>query len=305
MTIFTQGIENLEFLISEANGKQSREQGVVTVGAVALPSGTVLGRVTAGATAAASAVAGNTGNGTMGAVTLNAVATQVGVYALRYLTATTFRVTAPDGTAANGSNGVAFSALGIGLTMTTGGTAMVAGDGFNITVAATVGRPTATAAALGTNVGNSTSSAVTVTGYAPQAGAHVLTILEPGANVGEFELVGPDGLSLGNGVVGTAFSGGGLAFTLADGSTDFAAGDQFTITVAAGSGKYRAQNDAAVDGSQVAVAVLGYGLSDLNADAKVLVFTNDCEVIGDRLNGGVTPSAAVQVALRRVGIKVR
>lgn len=305
MTILTQGIENLEFLISEANGKQSRDQGTVTVGAAALPSGTVLGRVSAGATATSAAVAGNTGNGTMGAVTLNTIATQVGVYALRYLTATTFTVTAPNGAVAAGSNGVAFSALGVGLTMTTGGTAMVAGDGFNITVAATVGRPTATAAALGTNTGNSTASAVTVTGYAPQAGVHVLTILEPGANVGEFEVVGPDGVSLGNGVVATAFSGGGLSFTLADGSTDFAAGDQFAITVAAGSGKYRAQNDAAVDGSQVAVAVLGYALSDLNADAKVLVFTNDCEVIGNRLNGGVTPSASVQAALRQVGIKVR
>lgn len=305
MTILTQGIESLEFLISEANGKQSRDQGIVTVGAAALPSGTVLGRVSTGATATSAAVAGNTGNGTMGAVALNTIATQIGVYALRYLTATTFRVTAPDGSSATGSNGVAFSALGIGLTMTTGGTPMVANDGFNVTVAATVGRPTATSAALGTNVGNSTLGSLTVTGYAPKAGTHVLTILEPGANVGEFNFFGPDGLSLGNGVVGTAFSGGGLTFTLADGATDFAAGDQFAITVASGSGKYRAQNDASVDGSQVAVAVLGYGLSDLNADAKALVFTSDCEVIGDRLNGGVTPSASVQAALRQVGIKVR
>jgi Bacteriophage lambda head decoration protein D len=305
MTTLTQGIESLEFLISEANGKLSRDQCVVTVGAAALPSGTVLGMVSAGATATSAAVTGNAGNGTMGAVTLNTLATQIGVYALRYLTATTFTVTAPNGATATGSNGVAFSALGIGLTMTTGGTPMVANDGFNITVAATVGRPTATAAAVPGNTGNSTSSAVTVTGYAPKAGNHVLTILEPGANTGEFNVFGPDGLSLGNGVVGTAFSGGGLTFTLADGATDFAAGDQFVITVAAGSGKYRQQNDASVDGSQVAVAVLGYGLSDLNADAKALVFTNDCEVIGNRLNGGTTPSASVQAALRLVGIKVR
>ena len=48
MTILTQGIENLEFLISEANGKLSREMATVTVaGGVPLPSGTVLGRVTA------------------------------------------------------------------------------------------------------------------------------------------------------------------------------------------------------------------------------------------------------------------
>ena len=48
MTILTQGIENLEFLISEANGKLSREAATVTIaGGVSLPSGTVLGRVTA------------------------------------------------------------------------------------------------------------------------------------------------------------------------------------------------------------------------------------------------------------------
>ena len=48
MTVLTQGIQPLEFLISEATGLRSRDQETVTVaGAVALPSGTVLGRITA------------------------------------------------------------------------------------------------------------------------------------------------------------------------------------------------------------------------------------------------------------------
>lgn len=48
MTVLTQGIQPYEFLLSEANGMRSRGQATVTVaGAVALPSGTVLGRVTA------------------------------------------------------------------------------------------------------------------------------------------------------------------------------------------------------------------------------------------------------------------
>jgi hypothetical protein len=38
-------------------------------------------------------------------------------------------------------------------------------------------------------------------------------------------------VEIGNGDVAVAFSAGGLAFTLADGATDFASGDQFTITV--------------------------------------------------------------------------
>jgi hypothetical protein len=48
MPILTQGIQTGEFLLSEATGERSREQVTVTVaGAVALPSGTVLGKITA------------------------------------------------------------------------------------------------------------------------------------------------------------------------------------------------------------------------------------------------------------------
>lgn len=89
---------------------------------------------------------------------------------------------------------------------------------------------TATSAALGTNTGNGTMGAVTVSAGAKQ-GDYVLTIIEPGANVGTFVVNDPDGVQIGDGVVGTAFSAGGLAFTLADGATDFVAGDSFTISV--------------------------------------------------------------------------
>lgn len=48
MTTFTQGVQPLEFLISEAPGTRSRTQRTVTIaGGVGLPSGTVLGKVTA------------------------------------------------------------------------------------------------------------------------------------------------------------------------------------------------------------------------------------------------------------------
>lgn len=47
MTILTQGMQTGEFLLSEAEGMYSREQVTVTIaGAVALPSGTVLGKIT-------------------------------------------------------------------------------------------------------------------------------------------------------------------------------------------------------------------------------------------------------------------
>lgn len=48
MTVLTQGMQTGEFLLSEANGQRSREQVTVTiVGGTALPSGTVVGKITA------------------------------------------------------------------------------------------------------------------------------------------------------------------------------------------------------------------------------------------------------------------
>ncbi len=48
MTTLTQGMQTAEFLLSESNGMRSRESVTVTIaGAVALPSGTVLGKITA------------------------------------------------------------------------------------------------------------------------------------------------------------------------------------------------------------------------------------------------------------------
>jgi hypothetical protein len=48
MTTLTQGIQPGEYLLSEASGMRSRDKVTVTVaGAVALPSGTVLGKITA------------------------------------------------------------------------------------------------------------------------------------------------------------------------------------------------------------------------------------------------------------------
>lgn len=89
---------------------------------------------------------------------------------------------------------------------------------------------TASASALGTNTGNGTMGTITVSAGAKQ-GNYVLTVIEPGSNVGTFVVVDPDGVQIGDGAVGSAFSAGGLAFTLADGATDFVAGDSFTISV--------------------------------------------------------------------------
>jgi len=292
VTPLVEALHDGGFIVSLANGHRSLDQITLTGGAK-IKAGTVLGKATTGLTATSAALGTNTGNGVFGAVTLNSVATQVGVYSLVYTSATAFTVTAPDGDSATGSNGVAFSALGIGITMTTGATPMVAGDGFTITVTGKVGNPTAASVANSGNTGNSTSSAVTCTGYAPMLGNYKVTIIEPGTNVGTFSVQDPNGMEIGHGVVASAFTGGGLTFTIADGATDFAAGDQFVVTVAAGTGKYAPWNPSAVDGTQTVAGIL-YGDRDTtSADKQAVAVTRAAEVNASELVWPSGASAAV------------
>lgn len=135
MAAQTLGFRTAEFLVSEANGYLSRDE--VSVTAVsALPAGQLLGKVTVGA-ATAAVQAGNTGNATISAVTVG-TKTQPGVYVVEFTAATAFMVIAPNGhVIGNGVTGTAFAVTDhIDFTITAGGTPMVAGDGFNVTVAA-------------------------------------------------------------------------------------------------------------------------------------------------------------------------
>lgn len=90
-------------------------------------------------------------------------------------------------------------------------------------------------------------------GAAPtaQAGAYKVAIVEPAADAGTFVVYKPDGTLDGVGTVGVAYDGT-VKFTLADGGTDFAAGDTAVVTVsyAAGSGKIVAFDADATDGSE-------------------------------------------------------
>ena len=114
---------------------------------------------------------------------------------------------------------------------------------------------TATPTAQAGNTGNGTCGAVTV-GAGAKAGTYTVTFIEPATNLGAFIVEDPDGLTVGDGVVGTAFTGGGLTFTIAGGSTDFVAGDGFVIAVATGSLKYVELTEAGADGRQIPAAVL-------------------------------------------------
>lgn len=83
--------------------------------------------------AVGAATGGNTGNGTIG--TVSSVRTTAGVYTITMLTATTFRVVNPSGVRlADGVTGSAYSNGEVTFTVTVGGTPMVAGDSFTVTI---------------------------------------------------------------------------------------------------------------------------------------------------------------------------
>src|SRR6185369_431362 len=92
---------------------------------------------------------------------------------------------------------------------------------------------TGVAAVMGVNVGNGTFGAIAV-GDPAVAGVYTVRMQDATHYVVE----DPGGHEIGHGVTAVAFAAGGLSFTWTAGGTPMAAGDSYTITVAAGSGKY-------------------------------------------------------------------
>ncbi len=167
----------------------------------------------------------------------------------------------------------------------------------------------ATPAAVAGNTGDGTIGAVTV-GAAAKPGVYRLVCIEPATDAGKFSVEDPDGIEVGVATVAVAFSGGGLGFTIADGAADFVAGDAFTITVAAGSGKCVQIEDAGTDGSEDAAGLL---LLDTTApdgvDALAVAIVRDAVV---SVNGITWPAdfdanekAAATAQLEALGILVR
>lgn len=127
------------FLISEDSdgaGFLSRDE-VVIGASQSIVVGQILSKasVPANVTAAATAGAGNTGNGTLALASPATDASAIGGdYRVEFTAATTFNVRDPNGKiVGKGATGSAF-ATGVKFTITAGGTAFVSGDFFTINV---------------------------------------------------------------------------------------------------------------------------------------------------------------------------
>lgn len=123
--------------------------------------------------------------------------------------------------------------------------------------------------------------------------------------------VAGSGEAFGDGVFGSAFSGGGLGFTLTAGGTACNPGDELKITVSAvaGSGQYVALNPSATDGSQNAKAVNFAALATASGvTANALVITRAAQLKSAALDWGsaTTPQiAALSAQLQALGMILR
>lgn len=174
------------------------------------------------------------------------------------------------------------------------------GEGGSQTVAA--------AAAFAGNTGNGTVGSLTADAGA-NPGTYRVTIIEPAANGGTFVVEKPNGVEDGTGTIGVAYNGT-VNFTLADGATDFVAGDGFTIAVSyATNSKYALHDPAGNDGRETAAAILFHLVDATSGDVKtVATVRGPATISGPYLTykSGMTSDQkiAARAALRAKGMAV-
>lgn len=188
-----------------------------------------------------------------------------------------------------------------GIPVLTGKYSLASGTLLAGAVLGLVLNPTPVGAAAAGNTGNGTIGTLSI-GAGVKVGVYQVICVEPVTNLGTFEIEDPDGLIIGRAIVGSAFAGA-IGFTIADGATDFVAGDRFTVTVAAAAGKsVKLSAAAAADGSAIPVGVL---LEDADASAAAVecLVIERADVMESALNYGVGHTAdTVRAALKAVGV---
>ena len=203
---------------------------VTFAGIATLLKGTILAFRTVATAVVSAAGGGNTGNGTATAtVAAGPIIPIIGAYILEMIELGV-------------KNGIAVitSAAGGGDTGDGTVTALVATPGPNgpkagawilemIKLGTRGGVAVGTAGYAGT--GNGTASAV-VCGAVCKAGAYLVTCYDTTVSGSEiFSVVDPEGNRLGDLTVGVAYLNDHIGITLTDGSTDFVAGDLWTLTI--------------------------------------------------------------------------
>lgn len=105
--------------------------------------------------------------------------------------------------------------------------------------------------AAGTNTGNGTIGTVSAI-----AGAKIGTYKALATSATNWGVVDPEGTVLAAATTGTAYTAGGIKFTITAGGTAFVAGDSFTLAVLNSIGNFIVSVVGASDGSQTPCAIL-------------------------------------------------
>jgi len=170
-------------------------------------------------------------------------------------------------------------------------------QGNVLSAGSVVGQYTSDAATStpGTNTGDGVMGAITVNDKA-RMGDYIVTIDEAVADAGEFTVTDPLGDLVGIGTVGVLFDvGETIAFTLADGATDFIVGDTFTIAVTEVSGKYAELDPSASNGLEAAGGILYAGIDTTEQGLDATIIVRDAEVGENDLQWGDAVTAEQQV----------
>jgi hypothetical protein len=185
-------------------------------------------------------------------------------------------------------------------------------SGASVVAAQVLGKITkgaATPAADAANAADTGTIASVALAAGAMVGAYRVTCIEPGTNAGIFMVQDPAGVEVGIATVAVEFSAGGLTFTITDGTTDFIAGEGFTITVAEGSLKYVGYDQDGTDGREVAAAISYDNYDATLADVKGVAVVRDAEVNGYDLlwpaDIEAGEQAVAEAQLAELGIIVR
>jgi hypothetical protein len=299
MPSLLEGVHAGEFLLSEAPGQRSRDNIVVLIGQN-LSAGAVVGRVNKGIGGIASTYAG-TGNGTMTLLNVGPEV-EVGAYIVACKTVVAdngvFSVTTPSGRAlpdaVMAAGSCVYTSRHIGFTLTDGGT------DFNITptVATFTVTVSTTPPVVVGGTGDGTMSAISL-GPDAQPGLYKVINRVVVGNGGDFEVLAPDGKSIGRFLMGTgggaaaAFTSRHVNFTLTD-ATDFILGNYFNLVVfnTLLGGKAVVWDPTVFDGRQRACGILYDAVNATTGDKAGVIVCRDAEVRGTDLRWGAAITAA-------------
>ena len=164
-------------------------------------------------------------------------------------------------------------------------------SGENLTAGDVIAKQTTAGTVTGVagagNTGDGTIGTLSA-GVGAQEGVYTATCLEPGTDVGTFRVEDPNGIEIGVAVVAVAFTGQ-VNFTIADGATDFIAGDTFAITCSQITEQFVVLPN---DGSDDPAGILHDDVDASAAAVQGVAIVRDSEVNGNLITWPVGISAA-------------